>query len=149
MKVRAKKTFKYEGEEITEGEVVDLPDGVARSVIKKGYGEEHNGEVEGLGESPDFSGDNSGSSSGNNGPIWQDRVVIKQNKRNISVELWPPSEKHPEWGPQLRLKESRKSDDGNWNEKRIELTRGPKTLMVSEMIREGWKKQRERTGGSS
>jgi len=76
------------------------------------------------------------------GPVWQERIVIKQNKRNITVELWPPSDKHPEYGHSLRLVESR-NNNGEWEQKSINLTKGPKTLFLAEMIKQGWYKLRE------
>jgi len=81
------------------------------------------------------------------GPLWSERIVIqrnteKQDGRNIKINLWPPSESHPEYGPTLELIESR-NVDGEWQDKRIRLTKGAKTLFLSELIREGWKKLRE------
>jgi len=76
------------------------------------------------------------------GPVWQERVVIQRNRRNITVELWPPSDEHPEYGHSLRLVESR-NNNGEWEQKSINLTKGPKTLFLAEMIKQGWHKLRE------
>jgi len=118
-----------------EGDIVNLDDTTADIYIREGMGEEVS--EESLRKSTEETEPSEGE-----GPIWSERVVMKQNKRNITVELWPPSDEHPEWGPNLRLVESY-NNDGNWETQSIRLTRGPKTLFLSELIKEGWKKLRE------
>lgn len=83
------------------------------------------------------------------GPLWSERIVIqrntqKQDGRNIKINLWPPSEDHPEYGHNLELVESR-NVDGEWEDKKIRLTKGAKTLFLAEMIKRGWQKLRELT----
>ena len=123
-----------------EGDIVDLDDTTADIYIREGMAttdfEEEKSVKKGTPTEEKI-----GSSEGE-GPLWSERVVMKQNKRNITVELWPPSDEHPEWGPNLRLVESY-NNDGEWETQSIRLTRGPKTLFLSELIKEGWKKLRE------
>jgi len=123
-----------------EGDIVDLDDTTADIYIREGMAttdfEEEKSVKKGTPTEEKIG------SSGGEGPLWSERVVMKQNKRNITVELWPPSDEHPEWGPNLRLVESY-NNDGNWETQSIRLTRGPKTLFLSELIKEGWKKLRE------
>ena len=123
-----------------EGDIVDLDDTTADIYIREGMAttdfEEEKSVKKGTPTEEKI-----GSSEGE-GPMWSERIVMKQNKRNITVELWPPSDEHPEWGPNLRLVESY-NNDGNWETQSIRLTRGPKTLFLSELIKEGWKKLRE------
>jgi len=132
----------------SKGEIVDLDQKTFEILTREGFAEKApEGAVEDIGEAPDITDEvkedaKKTRSSEGGGPIWSERVVIKRNKRNITVELWPPSDKHPEYGPSLRLVESRKEGDG-WEQKSINLTRGPKTLFLSEAIRQGWQKLRE------
>jgi len=123
-----------------EGDIVDLDDTTADIYIREGMAttdfEEKKSAKKGTPTEEKIE------SNEGEGPIWSERVVMKQNKRNITVELWPPSDEHPEWGPNLRLVESY-NNDGNWETQSIRLTRGPKTLFLSELIKEGWKKLRE------
>jgi len=123
-----------------EGDIVDLDDTTADIYIREGMATTDFEEEKSVGKGTPT--EEKTESSEGDGPIWSERVVMKQNKRNITVELWPPSDEHPEWGPNLRLVESY-NNDGNWETQSIRLTRGPKTLFLSEIIREGWKKLRE------
>lgn len=163
--VKILKSFEYGDENYEEGDVAELSDELASDVIEKGYAMANIGTEE---ETPTISPTDTGSdektgkevrqsrqksnrNKGSDGDpwIWREKVTIKQGKRNIKITLWPPSEKHPEWGPSLTMVESKKADDGEWNDKEIRLTRGPKTLFLSEMIREGWQKLRQEGGGGS
>jgi len=123
-----------------EGDIVDLDDTTADIYIREGMATTDFEEEKSVGKGTPT--EEKTESSKGEGPIWSERVVMKQNKRNITVELWPPSDEHPEWGPNLRLVESY-NNDGNWETQSIRLTRGPKTLFLSELIKEGWKKLRE------
>jgi len=123
-----------------KGDIVDLDDTTADIYIREGMATTDFEEEKSVKKGTPTE-EKTGSSEGE-GPMWSERIVMKQNKRNITVELWPPSDEHPEWGPNLRLVESY-NNDGNWETQSIRLTRGPKTLFLSEIIKEGWKKLRE------
>jgi len=123
-----------------EGDIVNLDDTTADIYIREGMATTDFEEEKSVGKGTPT--EEKIESSEGEGPIWSERIVMKQNKRNITVELWPPSDEHPEWGPNLRLVESY-NNDGNWETQSIRLTRGPKTLFLSEIIKEGWKKLRE------
>jgi len=128
-----------------EGDIIDLDDTTADIYIREGMAttdfEEEKSVKKGTPTEEKI-----GSSEGE-GPMWSERIVIQRNTenqdgRNIKINLWPPSESHPEYGPTLELVESR-NVNGEWQDKRIRLTKGPKTLFLSELIKEGWKKLRE------
>jgi len=127
-----------------EGDIVDLDDMTADIYIREGMATTDFEEEKSVGKGT--STEEKTVSSEGEGPIWSERIVIqrnteKQDGRNIKINLWPPSESHPEYGPTLELVESR-NVDGDWQDKRIRLTKGAKTLLLAEMIKKGWNKLR-------
>lgn len=133
MRIQVTETFRYEGKEYEKGDTVDLPQSVAESVLKKGYGKK-------LGEEPptlEVEKEKEENIPKNQGPEWKRKIWISED-RNLSVSVWPPGEKFD--SPSITLEESRRDDSGNWSTNRLYLPTGSTLLALSENLKSAWNK---------
>ncbi|KXB06621.1 hypothetical protein AKJ52_01910 [candidate division MSBL1 archaeon SCGC-AAA382C18] len=134
MKIRVTKTFQYEGKEYEEGQKVDLPDSVGRSVLEKGFGkkiEEETPTIESI-EEPE--------EERKKPPEWKRKIWISED-RNLSVSIWPPGGKFN--SPSVTLEENRRDDSGNWESDRIYLPTGSALLALSAHLQSAWEEIQE------
>ena len=130
MKIVVNKKFQFEGEEYEEGETVDLPNSVARSVIEKGFGEkaeEEIPEIETIGETE--------KKEEKRGPKWKRKIWISED-RNLSISVWPPGGKFN--SPSVTLEENRRDDSGNWGSDRVYLPTGSSLLALAAHLQSAW-----------
>lgn len=130
MKIKVTETFRYEGEEYEEGNIIDLPESVANSVIEKGYGTE-------IEEAPTIE---AVEAEKKRGPEWKKKVWISED-RNLGITVWPPGGKFD--SPSVTLEENQRDDSGNWKTNRIYLPTGSNLLALSEHVKSAWEKIRE------
>lgn len=109
MKIEVTEKFRYEGEEYEDGDVIDLPESIARSVIERGYGKKIEKETPKI----DF-----GEIEEKKGPEWKKKVWISED-RNLTVSVWPPGGKFNT--PSVTLEENQRDESGNWRTKRFYL----------------------------
>jgi hypothetical protein len=101
-KLKVKETFRYEGEEYEEGNVIDLPESVANSVEEKGYGDIMDGEspeIE-VEEEEEVETDDEGFPEVESGPgdLEEDPWDKLDQRREESTSLppkWNPSQDDP------------------------------------------------------
>ncbi len=129
MRIEVTKKFQFEGEEYEEGETVDLPNPVARSVIEKGFGErkEDVPKIESVEESEEM--------EEKRGPKWKRKIWISED-RNISISVWPPGGKFN--SPSVTLEENRRDESGDWNTDRVYLPTGSSLLALSVHLESAW-----------
>lgn len=128
MKIEVTEKFRYEGEEYEDGDVIDLPESIARSVIERGYGKKIEKETPKI----DF-----GEIEEKKGPEWKKKVWISED-RNLTVSVWPPGGKFNT--PSVTLEENQRDESGNWRTKRFYLPTGSSLLALSEHLKFAWEK---------
>ncbi len=134
MKIRVIKNFQYEGEDYEEGQEVDLPDSVARSVLEKGFGTKVE-EIESI-ESVKEPGEREEKKP----PEWKRKIWISED-RNLSISVWPPGGKFN--SPSVTLEENRKDDSGNWKTDRMYLPTGSALLALAAHLESAWEEIQE------
>ncbi len=143
MKIKVTETFRYEGEEYEKGNTVNLPDSVAQSVIKKGYGEKAEGETK-IGEIEKVEEETHKKTQKKKGPRWKRKIWISED-RNLTVTIWPSGEKFD--SPSVTLEESRRDESGEWETNRLYLPTGSTLLALSENLKSAWQEiQKIRSG---
>lgn len=130
MKIKVTGNFLYEGEEYEKGEIVDLPESIARSVIDKGYGEKAEEAIEEKTPPEEIKKAGEGKK-----PEWKRKVWISED-RNLSISIWPRGGKFD--SPSLTLEENRRDDSGNWDSNRIYLPTGSTLVALSEHLKSAW-----------
>lgn len=131
MKIKVSETFQYKGRKYESGDIIELPDSVAKSVMEKGYGEKIE---EGT---PTIEGK---TTQGKEGPEWKRKIWISED-RNLGITVWPPGEKYD--SPSITLEENRRDDSGNWKSNRLYLPTGSSLLALSEHLKSAWDKVQE------
>lgn len=126
MRIEVIESFQYKGKKHGKGEVLDLPESVAESVVEKGYGkrvEEETPKIEAVEDKK------------KRGPKWKRKIWISED-RNFSISVWPAGDKFD--SPNITLEENRKDDSGNWKSNRLYLPTGSSLLALSENMKSAW-----------
>lgn len=134
IKIKVLKNFRYEGKEYGEGDVIELPDSVAKSVMNKGYGEKAGEEAPEVSQE-DASEEEIEEFESKKGPEWKRKIWISED-RNIAISIWPKGGKFD--SPSVTMEESRRDDSGNWQSNRIYLPTGNSLIALSEHIKSAW-----------
>lgn len=134
-KVLITKKFKdSDGNIHNAGEVAELEDSIAQQAVDKGFGQwpesDEDEDIPSLGEG----GGGSRQDSGSSGPFWSSKIGISE-KRNIDIAVWQGDDY-----PSITIRENRKDDDGNWDSTKFYLPTGASLLVMSEALKEAFKK---------
>lgn len=125
MRIKVTETFQYEGRKCESGNIVELPESVAKSVLKKGYGEK-------IEDTPTIEAEEV---EGKKGPEWKRKIWVSED-RNLGITVWPSGEKFD--SPSITLEENRRDESGNWKTNRLYLPTGSSLLALSEHIKSAW-----------
>lgn len=135
IKIKVTETFRYEGEEYEKGNVVDIPEAVAESVIEKGYGTKLGEESPEISVPKEESSKKTTGAPEKRGPRWKRKIWISED-RNLTISIWPSGGKFD--SPSVTLEESRRDDSGSWESNRIYLPTGNSLIALSEHMKSAW-----------
>lgn len=135
IKIKVTETFRYEGEEYEKGNVVEIPEAVAESVIEKGYGTKIEEESPEISAPEKELSEKTTPAKGKRRPRWKRKIWISED-RNLTISIWPSGGKFD--SPSVTLEESRRDDSGNWKSNRIYLPTGNSLVALSEHMKSAW-----------